>query len=111
MARVKVTEVIALPADPDALEAFDWEAYGDKRRRLPGLERLELSRVVAPPGGGAPDAALISEGWFRDLDTLRRAHGSAEGTAVRESVAALRELTDVVVHVSVLEDASPPPPL
>lgn len=103
MATVKVTEVIGIPADREAFEAFDWDGYFQQRRRLPGLERLEVARVVPPPDGGEPTVALLSEGWFRDLETLQHAHGSDAGKQVRTSVAALREITSVDIHVAIID--------
>lgn len=106
MAAVKVTEVIGVPTDREAFERFDWAAYYELRRKLPGLERLEVARVVPPPDGGEPTVAVLSEGWFRDMQTLQRAHSSDIGTQVRASVAALRAITTVDVHVSVLDPSA-----
>lgn len=106
MATVKVTEVIGVAADREAFEAFDWDDYFQRRSRLPGLERLEVARVVPPPDGGEPTVALLSEGWFRDMETLQRAHGSDAGEQVRASVAALREITSVDIHVAVIEHSA-----
>lgn len=63
----------------------------------------EVARVVPPPDGGETTVAMLSDAWFPDLESMQRTDGSRAGEHARASVAALRRITAVDIHVSVVD--------
>jgi uncharacterized protein (TIGR02118 family) len=58
------------------------EVHAPLLRRLPGLRRLVINRVLPDPAGGTPACDGIGEDWFDSLEAMRAALGSPEGQAV-----------------------------
>jgi uncharacterized protein (TIGR02118 family) len=98
----KITFVYSNPTDPDAFEV----AYPEQlalARKLPGLVRLEASRVWPKEDGGPTPAYRMLDLYFADY--------AAAGAAAEEAgplVAATQECATggvVIAFAEVLEDA------
>ena len=80
---VAVVKLVALyrhPGDREAFERHYWEVHVPLARRMPGLRRVEISRVTGSPGGESP-YYLMAEMYFDDPASLAAALQSAEGRA------------------------------
>ena len=69
------------PKDPAAFDAHYHGVHVPLAKRLPGLQRYEVSRppILTPGGDTAP--YLIGTLYFENLDALRRAFATPEGQA------------------------------
>ena len=78
-----MVKLIALYSRPDDVEAFERhyrEVHTPLVRKMPGLRRLEVSRVTGSPAG-EPRYYLIAEMYFDDARALEAALRSDEGRA------------------------------
>jgi len=82
-------KLVALYTRPDDVDAFlkHYQAVHDPLvRKTPGLQRFEVSRVVANPMGGEPAYFLMAEMYYRDMSSFRAAMASPENQAVMQDV-------------------------
>jgi len=77
---VKLVALYRKPADPEAFERHYWEVHLPLARKMPGLQRVEVSRVTGAPGG-EPPYYLMAEMYFADQAALDAAMKSPEGRA------------------------------
>ncbi len=78
-----MVKLIALYTRPENAEAFDRhyrEVHTPLVRKMPGLRRLEVSRISGSPMG-EPRYYLMAEMYFDDADALAAALDSDEGRA------------------------------
>nr|WP_221277014.1 EthD family reductase [Deinobacterium chartae] len=66
------------PTDEAAFLEHDHAAHLPLMRRVPGLERLEVTRLTRAPLGGEPAFFLMAEMYFADLEAYRAAMRSPE---------------------------------
>ena len=84
----KITIIYDNPHDPDAFEA----GYPDQlalAAKLPGIDRLESSKVWPKEDGTATPAYRLLDLYFTDYDTASDATATAEAGAFFPSVIAL----------------------
>jgi uncharacterized protein (TIGR02118 family) len=84
----KITIIYDNPHDPDAFEA----GYPDQlalAAKLPGIDRLESSKVRPKEDGTATPAYRLLDLYFTDYDTASDATATAEAGAFFPSVIAL----------------------
>lgn len=86
---VKLTVVYGTPADVDAFDRHYHDVHAPIVARYPGLDRVEIARVVGGPGGTPSPYHLIAEMYFADHDALNAALSSEAG---RESARDFRNL-------------------
>lgn len=77
---VKLIAVYRHPEDVEAFERHYREVHVPLARKMPHLERLEVSRVYDAPGG-SHDVYLIAEMIFPSRQALDEALSSPEGKA------------------------------
>ncbi len=77
---VKLVALYRKPADPDAFDQHYRQTHMALVQRMPGLRRVEVSKITGAVGGEAP-YYLIAEMYFDDQDALRAALRSPEGRA------------------------------
>lgn len=77
---VKLVALYRRPEDADAFERHYWEVHLPLASKMPGLRRVEVSRVTGSPGGEAP-YYLMAEMYFDDRAALDAALSSPEGRA------------------------------
>jgi uncharacterized protein (TIGR02118 family) len=76
-------KLVALFRRPDDVQAFDQhynEVHAPLMRRVPGLERMEVTRNLQA-FRGEPQYYLIAEMYFRDREAFDRAMASEENRA------------------------------
>jgi|GraSoiStandDraft_28_1057319.scaffolds.fasta_scaffold220481_1 uncharacterized protein (TIGR02118 family) len=79
-----MTKVIAVYRQPKDTKSFDKyyaETHTPLAKKLPGLRRLEVTKVTGTPSG-ASDVYQVAELYFDDAAARERALGSNEGRAV-----------------------------
>src|SRR5918995_252174 len=84
----KITLIYDHPQDPDAFEA----GYPDQlalAAKMPGIDRLESSKVWPKEGGPPTPAYRLLDPYFTPHDTPRAAPASVEAGAFFPSVIAL----------------------
>src|SRR5919202_3460703 len=83
-----MVKLVALYRKPEDIESFE-RAYFDTHlplvQKIPGLQRVELNRVVGAPRG-EPDFYLISELYFETRADLERAMTSPENIAAGKNL-------------------------
>jgi uncharacterized protein (TIGR02118 family) len=93
-----MVKLIALYAEPDDVANFDRhyiENHAPLVRKMPGLRKLEVSRIAGSPMG-EPRYHLIAEMYFDDMDALNAAMKSPEGKAAGKD---LMGFAGKVVHM------------
>ncbi len=74
---------------------------------MPGLRRTEVNRVTGAPRGESP-YYLITEMWFDDEESMRRAFASPEAAAAAKQLMGFaRDL--VTMHTAVVVDEAGKP--
>lgn len=98
----KISFVYSNPADPDAFEA----AYPDQlalARKLPGLTRLQESRVWPKEDGSPTPAYRLLDLYFADYETASAA--AAEAGALVDATVQHADGGVVIAFAEVLQDA------
>jgi uncharacterized protein (TIGR02118 family) len=83
---LKVTVLYGPPTDAVAFEAHYANAHMPLVHKIPGLGRIEKTRVVGTPGGGSPPFYRIFEYWFDDRAHMNRVLGSPEARAATDDL-------------------------
>jgi len=81
----KITVIYDNPTDPDAFEA-GYAGQVEMARKLPGLQRLEASKVWPKEDGAATPAYRMLDLYFPDYDTASAAVTTAEAAALFPSI-------------------------
>ena len=76
---VKLTVVYGTPDDGDVFDKHYQEVHVPIVERWPGVERIEVAKVIGGPGGSPSPYHLITEIYFADNDALNAALGSEAG--------------------------------
>lgn len=79
---VKVVALYAKPTDVDAFMRHYTQVHLPLVRKTPGLQKVEVHRVVANAFGGEPPYFLIAEMYYPDRATFDAAMRSEENRAV-----------------------------
>jgi uncharacterized protein (TIGR02118 family) len=77
---VKLTVLYGQPKDPAAFEKYYANTHMPLASKM-DVRKVELSKVIATPTGGAPAFYRIADIYFDDLPHLQRAMASPEGQA------------------------------
>lgn len=78
-----MVKLIALYRKPQDVEEFDKhydEIHTPLVKKMPGLRKLEITRITGAPIGGTP-FYLMAEMYFDSLDAMHAANSSPEGKA------------------------------
>lgn len=78
---VKLTVLYTKPDDPDTFDKHYAEVHMPLVGEWPGVQRVELGRVLGGPGGGESPYHLLVEIYFADQDALNAALASDAGRA------------------------------
>jgi uncharacterized protein (TIGR02118 family) len=78
----KITVIYENPRDPKAFES-DWrDRVTESAKRLPGLERLETSKVWPKEDGSATPAFRMIDMYFADYESASSVLHTQEGIAL-----------------------------
>lgn len=100
----KISLVYSNPTDPEAFEA-DYPEQLALARKLPGLVRMQTSRVWPKEDGSATPAYRLLDLYFADYDAASAAATSAEagpfvGATIEHATGGV-----IIAFAEVLEDA------
>ena len=73
----KLIAIYNVPKDIDAFEKHYREVHTPLTKKIPGLEKFLLNRVLGSPQG-KPTQYVIAEMIFKDLETMDKAMASPE---------------------------------
>jgi uncharacterized protein (TIGR02118 family) len=82
---VKLVALYKKPADVDAFEKHYNEIHAPLARKMPGLQKLEVSHMIGAPAG-EPKFYMMAELYFEDKATMFTALNSDEGKAAAKDV-------------------------
>ncbi len=82
---VKLVALYKKPADVDAFEKHYREIHAPLAQKMPGLKKLEVSRMFGSPGG-EPKYYMMAEMCFENKEAMFAALGSDEGKAAAKDV-------------------------
>lgn len=82
---VKLVALYRKPADIEAFEKHYREVHTPIVKKMPGLKKLEVSRMTGSPGG-EPKFYLMADMYFEDKASMMAALGSDEGKAAAKDV-------------------------
>ena len=85
----KITVIYDNPTDPEAFEAGYAAGQVELARKLPGLQRIETSKVWPKEDGTATPAYRMVDLYFPDYDTASAAVTTAEAAALFPSILGL----------------------
>ena len=101
-----MAKLIALYRKPEDVQAFDrayFEIHIPLVRKIPGLQRVQISRVTGAPRG-EPELYLITEMYFADGAAMDQAMSSPENI---EAGKTLMRFARGLVSFVYAEDVSP----
>ncbi len=78
---VKLVAVYSTPEDPAAFEMHYFGTHLPLAKKMPGLMKCEIERVVGSPMPGAQTPYLAAHMYFANMDALKSAMASPEGKA------------------------------
>ncbi len=82
---VKLVALYKKPADVEAFEKHYNEVHAPLARKMPGLQKMEVSRMTGSPGG-EPKFYMMAEMYFESKAMMFAALGSDEGKAAAKDV-------------------------
>ena len=82
---VKLVALYRKPADVQAFDRAYFETHIPLVNQIPGLQRVEISRMIGAPRG-EPDFYLMCEMYFPDQVTMDRAMASPENAAAGKNL-------------------------
>ena len=82
---VKLIALYQKPTDVAAFEKHYTEIHAPLARKMPGLQRLEVSHMTGSPGG-EPKFYMTAELYFETQDAMMAALNSPEGKAAAKDV-------------------------
>ncbi|WP_455662453.1 EthD family reductase [Pradoshia sp.] len=77
-------KLIALYKQPKDKEAFDehyFNVHGPITEKIPGLQRMEVTKIVGTPMGKESDYYILCEMYYENHEALQNGMRSAEGKA------------------------------
>jgi uncharacterized protein (TIGR02118 family) len=77
----RMVVIYRTPKDPGAFDAHYYGVHVPLAKRLPGLQKYEVSRRPILTPAGDPEPYLIGTLYFDDLAALRAAFAAPEGQA------------------------------
>ncbi len=78
----KIVAVYRQPKDPKRFDQYYADVHTPLVKKMPGLRRLEVTKVTGTAGGGSADIYQFAALYFDDAAARDRALGSPEGKAV-----------------------------
>jgi uncharacterized protein (TIGR02118 family) len=81
MSVARMVVIYRTPKDPAAFDAHYFRVHVPLAKRLPGLQKYEVSQRPILTPAGDPEPYLIGTLYFDDLATMRRAFATPEGQA------------------------------
>ena len=85
----KITVIYDNPTDPEAFEAGYAAGQVELAKKLPGLQRIETSKVWPKEDGSLPPAYRMVDLYFPDYDTASAAVATPEAAALFPSILGL----------------------
>lgn len=82
---VKLVVLYKKPSDVDAFEKHYQEIHTPLAKKMPGLQKFELSHMTGSPGGD-PKFYMMAELYFEHKDAMFAALNSDEGKAAAKDV-------------------------
>lgn len=76
--------MIALYKHPENKEAFDehyFNVHGPITEKIPGLRKMEVTKIIGSPMGGEGEYYLLCEMYYDDQEALKQGMRSVEGKA------------------------------
>ncbi len=84
-----MVKLVALYRNPEDKAAFDRhysETHTPLAKSMPGLQKLEVTRLISTPMGSEPDYYLMAEMYFVNRAALDTAMMSSEGKAAARDI-------------------------
>lgn len=86
---IDLVKLVALYRSPEDKTSFD-EHYTNVHtplaKKMPGLQKIEVTRFVGTPMGTEPDYYLMAEMYFAGHDELKQAMSSSDGRAAAKDL-------------------------
>jgi len=93
---IKLVALYKRPENPEEFDRHYAEIHAPLMNKVPGLERMELTRNIKSFGGEAP-YYLIAEMYFRDKEAFDAAMASPENRAAgKDLMSFAREVVTLV---------------
>lgn len=77
----RMVVIYRTPRDPEAFDRHYFDVHIPLAKRLPGLQRYDVSRRPIATPAGDPEPYLVAILYFDSLDALRKAFATPEGRA------------------------------
>lgn len=82
---IKLIALYRQPENPAAFDEHYTNVHTPLARKMPGLQKLEVTRILGTPQGPS-EYYLMAEMYFPDQDTLNRSMRSEEGKAAAKDL-------------------------
>ena len=78
---IKLVAMYGKPQDPAHFDRYYREVHVPLAKKIPGLKRFTLHKVLGSPQEGEPPYYCLTEVYWDDLETARKALASPDGKA------------------------------
>ncbi len=106
MSSKKMVKLIALYKKPEDVASFEdnyFNSHIPLASKMPGLKKVEISKVNGAPGGEA-EYYLMAELYFEDMDSLKAAMSSPEGKAAAKNLMGFAKDIVSMMFADVIEE-------
>ena len=83
---VKLIVLYGHPTDAEAFEKYYAETHLPLAAKIPGVVKVELSKVLGTPDGSAPSQYRMAEVYFNSMEDLQANMGSTEGQTTVDDI-------------------------
>ncbi|EPZ52827.1 MULTISPECIES: EthD family reductase [Alicyclobacillus] len=83
---VKLVAMYKMPKDKEAFDAHYESVHTPLVKKMPGLQKVEVTRFVGTPMGTEPDYYLMAEMYFLNHEELKNSMKSPEGRAAAKDL-------------------------
>ncbi len=102
---VKLVALYKKPADAAAFDDYYFNTHVELANKMPGLKKVEISKVTGAPGGEA-EYYLMAELYFENMDALKAAMSSPEGKAAAKDLMGFAKEIVSMMFADVVEETA-----
>jgi uncharacterized protein (TIGR02118 family) len=83
---VKLIALYKVPEDTQAFDEHYENIHTPLAKKMPGLQKIEVTRILGTPMGTKADYHLLAEMYFTDEEALKSSMGSPDGKAAAKDL-------------------------
>ncbi|GAC1629346.1 MAG: hypothetical protein NVS4B2_11360 [Chloroflexota bacterium] len=106
---IRIVALHKMPENPEQYEKYYREVHTPIVQRIPGVQNIRFGRVVGMEDKSTSPYLLVSDTYFNDMESLRKALASDEMAEALADVQKFSSAGDVTIMFCEAEDVPPMP--